>query len=122
MIRRLVLLGAIALPALAWAQTAPMKGGMGAMPMPKSGTESPSTTAYMQAMQTMDRGMAIPYTGDADRDFVAGMIPHHQGAVDMAKVELRYGHDPALHKLASDIIASQEKQIAFMRAWQASHP
>ena len=72
-------------------------------------------------MTKMDQGMNVPYTGDADRDFVAGMIPHHQGAVDMARVELKYGKDPALKKLARDIIASQDEQIAFMRKWQAKH-
>ena len=65
--------------------------------------------------------MSITYTGDADKDFVAGMIPHHQGAVDMAKVELQYGKDPQLKKLARDIIKSQDEQIAFMKSWQAKH-
>ncbi len=91
---------------------------MGAAP---SGAVAPSTQAYRDAMMTMHKGMDIPYTGDADRDFVAGMIPHHQGAVDMARVELKYGKDPALHRLARQIIAAQEKEIAFMRKWQARH-
>ena len=50
------------------------------------------------------------------------MIPHHQGAVDMAKIELQYGNDPALKKMAEQIIASQESEIAFMRVWQKAHP
>ena len=58
-------------------------------------------------MAKMDQGMSIPYTGDSDKDFVAGMIPHHQGAVDMAKVELQYGKDPQLKQLARNIIKSQ---------------
>ncbi len=89
------------------------------------GTSSPSepasTKAYRDAMTKMDQSMSITYSGDADRDFVAGMIPHHQGAIDMAKVELQYGKDPQLHKLANDIIAAQEKEIAFMKSWQAKH-
>jgi uncharacterized protein (DUF305 family) len=83
--------------------------------------EPASTKAYRDAMTKMDQGMNMPYSGDPDRDFVAGMIPHHQGAVDMARVELQYGKDPALKKLARDIIASQRKEIAFMRQWQARH-
>jgi uncharacterized protein (DUF305 family) len=62
------------------------------------------------------------YTGQADRDFVSGMLPHHQGAVDMAKVELKYGKDPQLRKLAQSIIESQEHEIALMEKWQAQHP
>jgi uncharacterized protein (DUF305 family) len=49
------------------------------------------------------------------------MIPHHQGAIDMAKVELQYGKDPQLRKLAQDVIAAQQKEIAFMQSWQAKH-
>lgn len=80
-----------------------------------------STKEYQAAMSKMDQGMSITYTGDADVDFVNGMIAHHQGAVDMARVELKYGKDPQLRKLAQNIIASQTKEIAFMKAWQAKH-
>ena len=83
--------------------------------------EPTSTKAYRDAMTKMDQGMAITYSGDADKDFVAGMIPHHQGAIEMANVELQYGKDPQLHKLARDIVAAQQKEIAFMKAWQAKH-
>ena len=68
------------------------------------------------------KAMETPYTGNADHDFVTGMLPHHQGAVDMAKIELQYGRDPALKNLARSIIASQTKEQAFMRAWLAHHP
>jgi hypothetical protein len=94
-----------------------------AMPMPGSAPgAAPSTTAYRRAMDTMMHGMDVPYTGNADHDFVTGMLPHHQGAVDMARVELQYGHDPALKKLARDIIASQSREQTFMRNWLARHP
>jgi uncharacterized protein (DUF305 family) len=82
---------------------------------------SPSTQAYRDAMMKMDQGMSVTYSGDADKDFVAGMIPHHQGAIDMAKVELQYGKDAQLRKLAQDIVVAQEKEIAFMKSWQAAH-
>lgn len=71
-------------------------------------------------MHTMHEAMDIPLTGDADRDFVQGMIPHHQGAVDMAEVELRHGTDPQLRGLAKDIIAAQRKEIGFMQRWLAA--
>jgi uncharacterized protein (DUF305 family) len=63
--------------------------------------------------------MNIRMTGDADVDFVQGMIPHHQGAVDMAKIVLQYGADPDIKKMAQDIIAAQDKEIAMFRAWLA---
>lgn len=74
-------------------------------------------------MATMGHAMAdAQRTGDPDRDFVAMMLPHHQGAVDMAKVELRYGHDPVLRRLARNIVAAQDREIELMRHWQTTHP
>ncbi len=82
---------------------------------------APSTAAYDAAIEKMHHDMNIPFTGDADRDFAAAMIPHHQGGVDMAKLELQYSHDPELRKLAQDIAAAQEREIALLRQWQAAH-
>jgi uncharacterized protein (DUF305 family) len=78
---------------------------------------SDSTTEYKAGTDKMHRDMMIEYSGNADVDFARGMIPHHQGAIDMAKVQLRYGKDPAMRKLAQEVIAAQEKEIAFLRQW-----
>ena len=86
-----------------------------------SGSMPPSASAkaFQEANDKMHRDMAIKMTGDADVDFVQGMIPHHQGAVDMAKIVLQYGSDPEIKKIAQEIISAQEKEIAMFRAWLA---
>ena len=68
-----------------------------------------------EAMRRMDREMARAHTGDADRDFASMMIPHHQGAIDMARAELLYGRDPVLRRLAEGIIVEQQQEIELMR-------
>lgn len=78
-----------------------------------------STRAYMAAGDRMHRDMAIEYSGDADVDFLRGMIPHHQGAIDMAKVVLEHGKNARVRKLAEEIIRAQEQEIADMRKWLA---
>jgi uncharacterized protein (DUF305 family) len=65
----------------------------------------------------MHEGMNITFSGNADADFVNGMIPHHQGAVAMAKVVLAFGKDPEIRKLAEAIVQAQESEIATMRTW-----
>ena len=102
----------------AFAQAADPHAGHN-MAMPSSEGASASNAAYAQANAKMHQDMAVPLTGDADVDFLAGMIPHHQGAVDMAEVVLKYGKDPKVKKLAQDIVAAQKKEIAIMQAWLA---
>jgi len=123
---------AMAFPSLAQ-QPAPIPGtpthqgmpGMSSPNMPMTGAsaaESPSTKAFKAANDKMMQGMNAPMTGNADRDFVGGMIPHHAGAIDMAKIQIRYGKDPKLVALAKSIVVAQEKEIAEMKAWQKAHP
>ena len=76
--------------------------------------------AAFEAVNTkMHKDMTMEMTGDPDVDFMNGMIPHHQGAIDMANVLLKYGKDPVTRKLAEDIIKAQESEIAMMKDWLA---
>ncbi len=85
--------------------------------------DSEFSQAMDTSMKKMDHDMASgKMTGDPDHDFTVMMIPHHQGAVDMAQVELKYGKDPELRALCEAIIVAQKKEIAQMRAWLAEHP
>ena len=94
-------------------------GGMMMQEVPEGATEA--TKAFIAANGAMHTDMAIEFTGNADVDFVKGMIPHHQGAVDMAKIVLQYGTDPEIKTFAQGIIDAQESEIAFMRGWLAKN-
>jgi uncharacterized protein (DUF305 family) len=74
------------------------------------------------AMSIMHRGMhTAEYSGEADHDFVTMMIPHHQGAIDMAKALLLYGKDPQMRRLAQEIITEQQSEIQLMQLWLKQH-
>jgi len=77
--------------------------------------EKPFLAENAAAMDKMMAGMSIMPTGDADADFAAMMIPHHQGAIDMALAELRYGKNEQLRRIAQEIIVDQQQEIAAMR-------
>ena len=77
--------------------------------------EHPYLAATQAAMDRMMAGMAIKPSGDVDRDFEAMMTPHHQGAIDMAVAELRYGRNEQLKRIAQEIIVDQQQEIAAMQ-------
>jgi uncharacterized protein (DUF305 family) len=88
--------------------------------IPPELANDPATVASAAAMDKMMADMMVPYTGDPDIDFARGMIPHHQAAIDMAKIQLEFGTDPGMRELAEAIIAAQESEIATLRAFLAT--
>jgi hypothetical protein len=95
--------------------------GVGAVPMqmaanqPDTTAEAPFLSENDAAMAKMMSDMTVKPTGDVDHDFVEMMVPHHQGAIDMAQAVLRHGHNEQLRRLAQEIIVTQQQEIAAMR-------
>lgn len=88
--------------------------------VPQASGQDAGTSAkqeFMIAHKKMSKEMMIDYTGDVDADFVRGMIPHHQGAVDMCRIEIKYGKDEEIIRLCRNIISAQEEEISFMKEW-----
>ena len=118
----LALAGGVAAAGVAVAQNMPDKGhggghGGGHAQSAAKGERSAATVAFSAANEKMHRDMAIEFSGDADADFARAMIPHHQGAIDMAKIVIAFGKDPEIRKLAEAVVKAQEEEIAFMREW-----
>jgi len=93
------------------------------MEMDMSNTTDDAHKALMAGMDSMNKDMDLGMQAkDIDVAFICGMLPHHQGAIDMAKAELQYGDDPWAKQLAEAIIAAQTKEIADMKDWLAKQP
>jgi uncharacterized protein (DUF305 family) len=89
--------------------------GSGAPSAASTDAESQFLATNEEAMGKMMADMTVAPTGDIDHDFVAMMVPHHQGAIDMARILLRYGKNEQLKRLAQEIIVTQQQEIAAMR-------
>lgn len=105
-----------ALAAGAFAQSGGHGGHAGHAPA-TGNAENAAVRAYREANDRMHQGMAITFTGDADVDFAKGMIPHHEGAIDMARIVLKHGSDPDIRQLAEEVVATQEAEIQMLRDW-----
>ena len=96
-------------------RTPPVRDQSSTAPRADLAAEAPYLAENHAAMRKMMNDMTAEPTGDVDRDFVAMMVPHHQGAIDMARAVLRYGRNEQLKRLAQEIIVTQQQEIAVMR-------
>lgn len=123
-----ILAGSVAMVGALAQQDGSMQHGTGghvggtAAPMARGAPANPAVTAYRAANDRMHSAMDIAYTGDADKDFALSMIPHHQGAIDMARVVLAHGKDVEMRRLAQAIVVAQQAEIAQIEAWLARAP
>ena len=98
--------------------------GRGAGPVPSGGArgdQGVASLAMNAVNERMHREMTIEYTGNVDADFVRNMISHHQGAIDMAKIEAAFGKDPKIRELAQTVIKAQEDEVSMMKSWLAAN-
>jgi uncharacterized protein (DUF305 family) len=86
-----------------------------AIPVAAGASDAPFVAEVRAAMTKMMAAMMIQPSGHVDEDFVASMVPHHQGAIEMAEAELRYGHNETVRRIAQEIIVTQQQEIAAMR-------
>jgi Domain of unknown function (DUF305) len=106
----------VAAGAQRWSQSlAALVPGEICLASPAAPEEAPYLVENDAAMKRMMSDMAVEPSGDIDRDFVSMMSPHHQGAIDMARAVLRYGHNEQIRRLAQEIIVTQQQEIAAMR-------
>jgi len=111
---------AVMLAALVWPATVPASAdeAAGAPHNHMSAPDASVPTFYSEMVGVharMNADMHVTPTGDVDRDFLRMMIPHHQGAIDMARLLLKYGHDEKVKRLAQSLIVEQGQEIAYMR-------
>lgn len=89
---------------------------------PTRAPEPDSTVAYRAVLAHSHIGLEIPFTGNADQDFVGNMVPHQEAAIDLAEVELKYGRNPEIRRIARRIVRENRRENNAMNAWLRSHP
>ena len=111
----------LALAALLAVPLAAQEVDHSAMGHDMAASDDPVVQKWIEVNDRMHAGMAIEFSGNPDIDFVRGMIAHHIGAVEMARVVIEHGTDPQIRALAEEIVVAQEAEIEMMRAWLEEH-
>ena len=116
----LAVVGAVCLAQMAVSSLTPTAHATVVLP-PYQPVYSLGTYALIDANAQMHQQMNVEWTGDVDTDFMRSMVPHHQGAVDLAEIVLEHGNDPEVRALAKNVIATQKQEIAQMNRWLDQH-